>query len=141
MDLRFEVFNLIYRDRALRALLVNYADLLDGRSAQDGTSSTDSFLALQWTDDKARPGSQVLTARAHMPLSVTSSRWHPDVVLQRLRSALSSDAATRLVAARRTDVSPEVIDLSGDTVFMTCRFEIAPVRSRSVRRTPLESAP
>jgi len=144
VDLRFEVFNLIYRDRALRALLLNYAGLLDGRPAPEGTSSKNCFLALQWADDPAEgavPGSQVLTARAHMPRDASSGHWCPDDVLQRLRAVLESDVAVALVAARCTGVSPEVIDLSGDTTFTSCRFEIAPVPSRSIRRTPLEPAP
>ena len=49
VDLRFEVFNLIDRDRVLRSLLLKYADRLDGSHVPDGMADGDCFLALQWT--------------------------------------------------------------------------------------------
>jgi hypothetical protein len=128
VDLRLEVFNLIDRDRVLRALLLAYADRLDGSHVPDGTPLGDCFLALQWTTSApdAGHGTEVLTAFAHMPRRSPSGFGFLDSVLERVQAAVSDDAARTRVRARWTGTSPEVIDRGCDTVFKTSTFEFAP---------------
>lgn len=128
MDLRFEVFNLIDRDRLLRSLLLKYADRLDGSRVPDGTADGDCFLALQWTatGPDVDHGAEALTAYAHMPRSSPSGFGFLDSVLQRLLTAVSDDAARTRVSTRWTGTSPRVVDVGCDTVFKTSTFEFAP---------------
>ncbi len=123
MDLRFDVFNLIDRDRMLRGLLMSYADHLDGR-VPDGNS----YLALQWTtaDPDAADGSEVLTAYAHTTSRTTSGLSYLDSVLERLQTAVSDDTARTRVSSRCTETSNGFMDAGGDTVFKTSTFEFTP---------------
>jgi hypothetical protein len=70
MDIRFDVFNLIFRDALLRALLVNNANRIDSGQAPERAGAGTCFVALRWADNegaRAAAGSQLLTAQAHMP--------------------------------------------------------------------------
>lgn len=135
MDLRLEVFNLIDRDRVLRALLLSYADRLDGGRLPNGRTHGDCFLALQWTTSApdAGHGTEVLTAFAHMPRRSPSGFGYLDSVLQRLQATVSDEAARTRVCARWTGTSSEVIDSGCDTVFKTSTFEFAPALQSPLR--------
>jgi hypothetical protein len=144
MDLRFAAFELITRDAELRALLVNYADRVEHGRAPDGTAPETCFLALKWSDNDrpdAPAGSQLLTARAHMPRHRPNERLFLDLVLGRLRAILAVDTAKRLITARCLGTSREIMDDAGDTIFKTSTFEVAPARPQRTGEALLELAP
>ena len=144
MDLRFAAFALITRDAQLRALLVNYADRLEHGPAEDGTAPGACFLALRWSEDDrpgAPDGSQLLTARAHMPRHRTDEHLILDLVLRRLRAALAVDAAQQVLTARCLGMSREIKEDGVDTIFKTCTFEIAPAPPQRSGPTLLELVP
>jgi hypothetical protein len=144
MDLRFAAFELITRDAELRTLLVNYADRVEHGPAQDGTAPGTCFLALKWSDNDrpgAPGGSQVLTARAHMPRHRTNEHLFLDLVLGRLRAALAVDTAKRLITTRCLGVAREIMEDGVDTIFKTSTFEIAPAPPRRTGEALLALAP
>lgn len=125
MDLRFAVFELIARDAALRALLVNYADRVEEEPAPDVPRT--GFLALCWTEGASVPaGCELLTARVHLPRAHSRERLYLDFVLARLRASLTGEAARRSIRVRRIDTTPRIVEFDADTIFKTSRFEIAP---------------
>jgi hypothetical protein len=128
MDLRLVAFDLIARDIGLRALLVNYADRLED-DCGDCSATAACFLALQWSVDESRPaaaGSQLLTARAHLPRQRAGERLFLDFVLDRVRAALARTARNGSVAARYLGTSREFLDSELDTISKTSLFQIAP---------------
>jgi hypothetical protein len=130
MDLRFTAFELITRDAVLRKLLVNHADRLEHGPAPDGRGTDACFLALQWSaDDRpGRPaGSQLLTARVHMPRRHASEHSFLDFVLARLRAALTVTPANGLITTRCLSESGK--DEDADTVSRACTFEVVPALS------------
>jgi hypothetical protein len=141
MDLRFDVFNLIFRDALLRTLLVNHANRIDGGHAPEWAGAGACFVALKWADnDGARgvAGSQLLTAQAHMPHHRSDDHVYLDVVLQRLRAALPVGAVSDSFTIRCRETSPGVMDSGVGTVFKTSTFEIAPASPERVGRALLE---
>jgi hypothetical protein len=144
MDLRFDVFNLIFRDALLRALLVNYADRIDSGHAPERAGAGTCFVALRWSDNdgaRAAAGSQLLTAQAHMPRHRSDDHEYLDVVLQRLRAALPAGAASDSFTIRCRESSPEVMDSGTGTIFKTSTFEIAPASPEHVGRILLDLPP
>src|SRR4051812_35274570 len=96
MDLRFAVFNLIFRDAVLRSLLVNYADRVESGCLPERTWTGACYVELKWADNdsaSAPAGSQLLTAQVHMPRHRSAEQVCLDAVLQRLRAALPVKAA------------------------------------------------
>jgi hypothetical protein len=143
MDLRFAAFELITRDATLRTLLVNYADRVEHGHAPNGTAPTPCFLALKWTDNdrpEAPPGSQLLTARVHMPRHCTSEPPFLDLVLVRLRAALKVNPANTLITTRCLGTSPVAMEDGTDTIFKTSTFEIAPAPRQRTGAALLELA-
>jgi hypothetical protein len=143
MDLRLVVFNLIYRDVVLRALLLNYADRVEHGDASDGTTNETCFLVLRWTAHgqlRTPASSEVLTAHVHVP-------WHSnedsylDFVVQRLRAALAAGAGNGPITIRCVGASPEVMHSGIDTIFKTSTFEIVPAPPPRRRVTTLKLAP
>jgi hypothetical protein len=133
MDLRFAAFELLTRDAALRALLVNYADRLDHARAAAGPAPAARFLALAWTDGDGpddRACSQVLTARVHLPRELADEHAFLDTVLAQLRAALTGPDARGLISARRLPPSRPALEHGVDTIFKTGRFEISPAPAR-----------
>lgn len=129
MDLRLVAFNLLFGNVALRPLLVNYADRLDCGSYREGMATGTCFIALQWSVDDSMPvpiGSELLTAEAHMPRDSRSDDGYLSVVLQRLRAALTDDAADGLITIRCLQTSPKAMESGVGTIFRTSTFEIAP---------------
>jgi hypothetical protein len=144
MDLRFAAFDLITRDVSLRTLLVNYADHVEHGHAPGGPAPATCFLALKWTDNDrpgAPAGSQVLTARAHMPRHRPNEHLFLDLVLERLRAALTVAAARRLISTRCLGVSREVMEDGVDTIFKIGTFEIAPAPPQRTGEALLELPP
>ncbi|WP_219415977.1 hypothetical protein [Pseudonocardia nigra] len=144
MDLRFAVFDLIARDTGLRALLVNYADRVEGGRSQDGTAADACFLVLEWTDNGAADapaGSQLLTARAHLPRHRAGERLFLDFVLERLRAALAVGAANGPLEIRFLGASRESLDEDADTITKAGTFEVAPAPRQSPGEALLELAP
>lgn len=144
MDIRFDVFNLIFRDALLRALLVNHANRIDSGHAPESAGAGTCFVALRWADiDCARAvaGSQLLTAQAHMPCHRPDDHVYLDVVLQRLRAALPVGAAGDSFTVRCRESSPEVMDSGAGTIFKTSMFEIAPASPERVGRILLDLPP
>lgn len=144
MDLRFAAFDLITRDAALRALLVNYADRIE--EARDGNTAVpgNRFLALAWADSD-RPGarvcSQLLTARVHLPRRHSTERPFLDAVLARLGAALTTPAARLVISTRCLPTSRAVIENGDDTIFKTGLFEVSPAAPRGSGAALLELAP
>lgn len=144
MDLRFAAFELITRDAELRALLVNYADRVEQGHGPDGTAPATCFLALKWTDNdrpEAPAGSQLLTAQVHMPRHHSSDLPFLDLVLARLRAALTVNPANALITTRCLETSPEVMEDGVDTIFKTSTFEVAPAPPQRTGVAVLELAP
>jgi hypothetical protein len=144
MDLRFAAFELITRDAELRTLLVNYAYRVEHGHAPDGTAPARCFLALKWTDNDrpgAPAGSQLLTARVHMPRHRASEPPFLDLVLARLRAALTVSAATALITTRWLGTSTMAMEYGADTIFKTSTFEIAPVPPQRTGAALLGLAP
>jgi hypothetical protein len=142
MDLRFAAFELITRDPTLRALLVNYADRVEHGHAPNGTAPC--FLALKWSDNDrpgAPAGSQLLTARVHMPRRCSSEPPFLDLVLVRLRAALRVNPANALITTRCLETSQEVMEDGPDTIFKTSTFEIAPAPRQRTGAALLGLAP
>ncbi|NMH79281.1 hypothetical protein [Pseudonocardia xinjiangensis] len=133
MDIRLTVFNLIFRDAMLRELLMNYADRVDG-ATQGKTAAPTCFVALKWTRNDTWTGpaeSQLLTVHVHMPRDrPTSEQVYLDVVVQRLRAALSMEGESKQLAVRHRGTSREATDNGGDTVFKVSTFEISPAAAR-----------
>jgi hypothetical protein len=144
MDLRFTVFNLIFRDAVLRSLLLNYADRIEYGRLPERTESGACYVSLKWTDDNtmsAPAGAQLLTAQVHMPRHRSDEKVCLDAVLQRLRTALplNSDSAAFTVRCRET--TRDVMDSGVGTIFKASTFEIAPVPLRRVGGALLELPP
>jgi hypothetical protein len=129
MDLRFAVFNLIFRDAVLRTLLVNYADRVESRCLPERTWTGACYVELTWTDNDAASapaGSQLLTAQVHVSRHRSAEQVFLDAVLQRLREALPVNAANGLFTVRCRETTREVVDSGVDTVFKATTFEVAP---------------
>jgi hypothetical protein len=144
MDIRFDVFNLIFRDAVLRALLVNHANRIDGGRTPEWADAGMCYVALRWADNdgaRAAAGSQLLTAQAHMPRHRSDDHVYLDVVLQRLRAALPVDAASDAFTIRCRESSPEVMDSGAGTIFKTTTFEIAPAPPERMGRILLDLPP
>lgn len=144
MDLRFAAFELITRDAELRTLLVNYADRVEHDRAPEGTAPETCFLALKWSDDDrpgAPEGSQLLTARAHMPRHRRNEHLFLDLVLGRLRAALAMDAAKRSITARCLEMPREIMEDGVGMIFKTSTFEIAPAPPQRTGEALLELVP
>jgi hypothetical protein len=144
MDIRFDVFNLIFRDALLRALLVNHANRIDSGHAPERADAEPCFVALSWADNegaRATAGSQLLTAQAHMPRHRLDDHVYLDVVLQRLRAALPAGAASDAYTIRCRESSPEAMDSGAGTIFKTTTFEIAPASPEHAGRTLLDLPP
>lgn len=128
MDIRFAVFNLIFRDAALRTLLVNYADRVESGCLPERTWTGACYIELKWADNNAAAapaGSQLLTAQVHMPRHRSAEQMCLDVVLRRLRAALPVNATIGSFTVR-CETTREVLDSGVDTVFKTTTFEVAP---------------
>jgi hypothetical protein len=144
VDLRLEALNLIDRDPVLRALRVNHAIRLQLAGPSNATANGECFLVLTWTsrDQLDVPiGTEVLTARVHLPRPGWSALRCLDMVLQRLEEALTDEAAERLVTSRCVGGSRQVSEGDGDTIFGSRTFEIAPARSRVDASRPLHLSP
>jgi hypothetical protein len=144
MDIRFDVFNLIFRDALLRALLVNHANRIDNVLAPERAGTGTCFVALRWADNdgaRAAAGSQLLTAQAHMPRHRSDDHVYLDVVLERLRAALPVGASSDSFTIRCRESSPEVMDSGAGTIFKTTTFEIAPASPEQVGRILLDLPP
>jgi hypothetical protein len=139
MDLRFAAFELITRDAALRALLVNYADRIDHARVPDPPPPASCFLALAWSDSD-RPGSQLLTARAHAPRQLPGGRPFLDATLARLRAALTAPAARGVISARCLPPARAGVEDGADTIFTTGLFGISPAAARGSGAALLELA-
>jgi hypothetical protein len=140
MDLRFAAFVRISRDARLRSLLVNYADRLDHDRTGIGEASETCFVALRWAPARrecAPTGSQLLTARVHMPRHRAAEHLYLDSVLQRVRAALSTDSAEEPITARWLGTSCTVLDCGADTISKASTFEIAPATRRRTRPTAI----
>jgi hypothetical protein len=127
MDLRFAVFNLIFRDAVLRTLLVNYADRVESGCLPERAWTGACYVELTWTDNdaaSAAAGSQLLTARVHMSRQCSAEQVCLDAVLQRLREALPVANGPFTVRCRET--TREIVDSGVDTVFKATTFEVAP---------------
>ena len=127
MDLRFAVFNLIFRDAVLRTLLVNYARTASSPDAF--RESMDRSLLRRVDMDRQRRGDRCggLSATDGTGTHVR----HPaaeqvclDAVLQRLREALPVANGPFTVRCRET--TREIVDSGGDTIFKATTFEVAP---------------
>ncbi len=143
MDLRFAAFVLITRDATLRTLLVNYADRVECGQAPESAAPT-CFLALKWTDNdrpSAPAGSQLLTARVHMPRDRSCEPRFLDHVLMRLHAALAKPVRNAVITTRCLDTSPEVMEDGGDTIFKSSTFEVAPAPQHSTGAAMIELAP
>ena len=143
MDLRFAAFVLITRDATLRTLLVNYADRVECGQAPESAAPT-CFLALKWADNDrpgAPAGSQLLTARVHMPRDPKGEPRFLDHVLTRLRAALARPVRNPVITTRCVDTSPEVMDDGVDTIFKCSTFEVAPAPQHSTGAALIELAP
>jgi hypothetical protein len=141
MDLRFDVFNLIFRDAMLRALLVNHANRIESGNAPERTADGTCFVALTWANNEgvcAAAGSQLLTAQAHMPRERSSDHVYLDAVLHRLRAALPLGAASDAFTIRCRETSREVMDSGVGTIFKATTFEIAPASPQRAGRALLE---
>jgi hypothetical protein len=144
MDLRFAAFELITRDAGLRALLVNYADRVEQGHAQDATAPETCYLALRWSDNDrpdAPAGSQLLTARAHMPRHRPNEHLFLDLVLGRLQASLAVDTARRPITARCLGISHGIMDDGVETIFKTSTFEVVPARPQRTGAALLDLAP
>ena len=144
MDLRFAVFNLIFRDAELRALLVNYADRVESGCLPDRTSTGACYVELKWADNdavSAPAGSQLLTAQVHMPRHRSAEQVCLDFVLQRLRAALPVNAANGSFTVRCRETTREVVDSGVDTVFKATTFEVAPQSPRRLDADLLDLPP
>jgi hypothetical protein len=144
MDLRFAAFVLITRDATLRTLLVNYADRVECGHAPESAAPT-CFLALKWTDNdrpSAPAGSQLLTARVHMPRDRGNEPRFLDHVLTRLQAALARPVRNPVITTRCLDTSPEVMDDGVDTISKSSTFEVAPAPQQTTTGAALlELAP
>jgi hypothetical protein len=143
MDLRFAAFVLITRDATLRTLLVNYADRVECGHAPESAAPS-CFLALKWADNDrpgAPAGSQLLTARVHMPRDRKSEPRFLDHVLTRLRAAMTRPVRNAVITTRCLDTSPEIIDDGVDTISKTSTFEVAPAPQQCTGAALLELAP
>jgi hypothetical protein len=141
MDIRFDVFNLIFRDALLRALLVNHANRIDSGYASERAGAGMCFVALRWADAdgaRAAAGAQLLTAQAHMPRHGSDDHGYLDVVLERLRAALPVGAASNSFTIRCRESSPEVMDSGAGTIFKTTTFEVAPASPERAGRILLD---
>ncbi|MCH6164250.1 hypothetical protein [Pseudonocardia alaniniphila] len=141
MDIRFDVFNLIFRDALLRALLVNHANRIDSGHASERAAAGMCYVALRWADNdgaRAAEGSQLLTAQAHMPRHRSDDHVYLDVVLERLRAALPVGAASDSFTIRCRESSQEVMDSGAGTIFKTTTFEIAPASPQRAGRILLD---
>jgi hypothetical protein len=141
MDLRFVAFDLIARHAGLRALLVNYADRVEHGHAPDGPATGTCFLALQWigNDPRSDPAEpQLLTAQAHMPRHRSREHLFVDVVLERLRAALTVGAARKQIAIRCLATSREFAESDVGTIYKTSAFEIAPATRQRTREAVLK---
>jgi hypothetical protein len=144
MDLRFVVFNAIFRDVVLRQLLVNYADRRDFGQPPDEAAAGTRFIVLKWTvhdQTSASPRSQLLTAQAHVFRDGSSDHRYLDLVLQRLHAALAGCAARERISTRCLGTSPDILDSGVDTIFRTSTFEIAPASPQRTAVPPLRLAP
>jgi hypothetical protein len=143
MDLRFAAFVLITRDATLRTLLVNYADRVECGQTPESAAPT-CFLALKWTDNDrpgAPAGSQLLTARVHMPRDRKGEPRFLDHVLTRLRAALARPVRNPVITIRCLDTSPGVTDDGVDTIFKSSTFEVAPAPQHSTGAALIELTP
>jgi hypothetical protein len=143
MDLRFAAFVLITRDATLRTLLVNYADRVECGHAPE-TAAPSCFLALKWSDNDrpgAPAGSQLLTARVHMPRDPKGEPRFLDHVLTRLRAALARPVRNAVIMTRCLDPSSEVMEDGVDTIFKSSTFEVAPAQQQSTGAALLELSP
>jgi hypothetical protein len=144
VDLRFETFNLIYRDPVLRALLSNYANRLEYGGPSSTMANDDCFLVLAWTGGEqldAPIGTEMLTVQVRIPRPGWSGPRYLDAALQRLEAALSDDAAKQRVASRCVRRSGQARDGDNDTIFKSSTFQIAPAQSRVDASAPLQLAP
>lgn len=129
MDVRLAVFNLIFRDAALRMLLINYADRVESGRLPARTWTGACYVELKWADNDAASapeGSQLLTAQVHMPRHRSAEQVCLDDVLQRLRAALPVNATSGSFTVRCRETTREVLGSGVDTVFKTTTFEVAP---------------
>ena len=129
MDVRFAVFNLIFRDAVLRMLLVNYADRVESGCLPERTWTGACYVELKWADNNAASapaGSQLLTAQVHMPRHRSAEQMCLDAVMQRLRAALPVNATNGPFTVRCRETTREVLDSGVDTVFKATTFEVAP---------------
>jgi hypothetical protein len=127
MDLRFATFDLIFRSVVLRPLLVNYADRLEHGHAPEGVPASSCFVRLRWSVDGSTPtpsGTQLLAAEAHMPRYGEADHEYLDFVLQRVRAALTGEAAAPLITARWLQTSREVLESDVGTIVKVSTFEI-----------------
>ena len=144
MDLRFAAFVLITRDATLRTLLVNYADRVGCGQAPDTTAAPTCFLALKWSDNDrpgAPAGSQLLTARVHMPRDCSCEPRFLDHILMRLHAALAKPVRNPVITTRCLDTSPEVMDDGVDTICKCSTFEVAPAPRQRAGAALLELSP
>ena len=130
MNLRFTVFNLLFRDAILRRLLLNYADRVGPGKFWGNTPDTSCFLTLKWTgDDRLSPagdGSQILTVRAHMPNHRWNEHAYLDSVLRRVQPALNASGRSESVRADLLRTSCVVTKIGSDTIFMASTLNIIP---------------
>jgi hypothetical protein len=143
MDVRFAAFVRITRDSGLRSMLVSYADRLDHERTGTGTTPESCFVVLRWAPacrDRSPTGSQLLTARVHLPRCRAAEHLLLDTVLQRLRAALATNTAEP-ITSRWLGTSCTIVDCGADTISKASTFEIAPATPRCARPALLRLRP
>ncbi|MGY1621972.1 hypothetical protein ACI789_07250 [Geodermatophilus sp. SYSU D00965] len=122
MDLRRVVGGLLTRDSVLSALLLNYADRLQG-----GRSATTDpcFIVPSWDErvPDAPHETRVLTVAAHTCRDDPRPHDHLDAVLALLHEVLTGEEARRSITTRPAGTCAE-LQVGVDTVAKVATWEI-----------------
>jgi hypothetical protein len=122
MDLRRVVGGLLTRDAVLSALLLNYADRLEGGRS---VVADPRFIVPSWAD-RAPDGpheTRVLTVTAHTCRDDPRPHDHLDAVLALLHGVLTGEEARRSITARSAG-APADLQVGVDTVAKLGSWEI-----------------